>query len=628
MESGLAADEKHDGFCKGRKGMNNPFSKRFLMLPSAVLLCAAVAIAQAPASVVTLDGTVGPTYTSTPPPNPPTTDYWNRINGTGALGSVFDGTNFSLPYTATKPYSNFSVNTFVSGAASTDSFQGGGSKDPNQISQWAWSGSPTPDKDTLTNGYAAAYTGAAAGNHTVIVFGADRFSTSGDANIGIWFFQQNVGPVTGGKFSGLHQNGDIFLISAFTGGGGTAGVSVFLWNQAGQPGAVNGGCPNSNYPNPTTLPACAATNLYEVYSAAASSVCGSNPTCAITNNSPQTAEWQYIAKSNQNAGTNIIPQGAFFTGGVDLTFIFGLVNTNVPCLSSFLFDTRSSQSPTAVLKDFLGGSFPLCAIGSSASCAGTPSYTVSPPLITYTINGNVINQASGTLYTPNVTVDAGSLPSGTVVTNVTQPVGPIGGGASVPFSITLTYPNQGNFTVTGEVCAAAFPGGPCNVASQSNGNAATWSAALGGSIPGGGTCSITTNTSMSLTKSCVVNLSQTASGVVLQLYDTIKVCNTDAKDTITNISLTNAVDHGPAADIIATGLTLAAGQCQTYNPTYTPTACVGGVVSGTSGRCLFSDTVSLSAVPKDEFGNPLTSPAPSPQVAQCAVCPAGACIQP
>ena len=103
--------------------------KQLLLLPGA-LLCASVAMAQSPASVATLDGTVGPTYTATPPPNPPTLDYWNRINGTGAVGSVFGTTTFSLPYTQTKPYNSFAVNTFVAGTSSTLSFQGGGSKDP------------------------------------------------------------------------------------------------------------------------------------------------------------------------------------------------------------------------------------------------------------------------------------------------------------------------------------------------------------------------------------------------------------------------------------------------------------------------------------------------------------------
>jgi hypothetical protein len=134
---------------------------------------------------------------------------------------------------------------------------------------------------------------------------------------------------------------------------------------------------------------------------------------------------------------------------------------------------------------------------------------------------------------------------------------------------------------------------------------------------------------MTLVKSCVVNLSQTASGVVLQLYDTITVCNTDDKDSITNISLSNAVDHGPSADSVISGLTLTHGQCQTYNPLYTPTACVAGAVGTTNGRCMFSDTVSVSSIPKDEFGNNLPASAiPSAQVAQCAVCPNGACVAP
>ena len=108
--------------------------------------------------------------------------------------------------------------------------------------------------------------------------------------------------------------------------------------------------------------------------------------------------------------------------------------------------------------------------------------------------------------------------------------------------------------------------------------------------------------------------------------DTITVCNTDDKDTITNISLTNAVDHGPAADSIVTGLTLTHNTCQVYSPTYAPTGCVGGIVSAVNGRCQFSDRVGLSSLPKDEFGNPLSRP-PAAQVATCAVCPAGACIQ-
>jgi len=79
------------------------------------------------------------------------------------------------------------------------------SKDPLDITQWKWKNGGTPDKDAITNGYAAAY--QAPDGHLMLEFGADRFAVNGDANIGLWFFQQDVHPVgaTGGGFSGTHS---------------------------------------------------------------------------------------------------------------------------------------------------------------------------------------------------------------------------------------------------------------------------------------------------------------------------------------------------------------------------------------------------------------------------------------
>ena len=54
-------------------------------------------------------------------------------------------------------------------------FTGGGSKDDLNTSSWAWErATVTPDKDDITNAYAALY-----GNN--LYFGADRFSNNGDA---------------------------------------------------------------------------------------------------------------------------------------------------------------------------------------------------------------------------------------------------------------------------------------------------------------------------------------------------------------------------------------------------------------------------------------------------------------
>jgi hypothetical protein len=589
----------------------------------------------APTSQMELDGTPGPLFSAPPPPSNTSfsnctylgsigsgtgpvsgqpCDYWNSINGTGAAGTSF-------PFTATKPFNHFTVNSFATGGSSSQSFQGGGSKDPNDITQWKWSTSPTPDKDTITNGYAAAYIDPTVG-HTILEYGADRFSTSGDANFGAWFFQQNVGPVSGGTFSGAHVDGDIFLISAFTNGGGTSTITVYLWWAKGT--SALPGCTASNYSTPSSLPGCAATNLLEVY--AGTTVCSTNPTCAITNAGNVTVAWNYVAKSNQFNGANVIPAGALFTGGVDLTFIFQRINEAVPCLSSFLLDTRSSQSPTAVLKDFLGGNFQLCAISASASCAGTPTFTVSPASIHYNVSGTVTNQAAGNLFGLKVAMTVP--PAGATNVVITQPVTPpagLGGGQSAVFSVTFDYPNQGAISMSGNVCGAAFTGGPCTVVNDQTGTPANWSAALGS-----GTCSISTNPTMSLTKSCVVNLVAGSNGVVLQLADTITVCNTDTKDTINNISISNNVSNvSPATNSIATGLSLAAGKCQTYNPTYTPTGCVNSVLNGANsdpGRCLFQDTASVSSIPTDEFNNPLPPSAiPGAQTAMCHVCPNGVC---
>src|SRR5207302_1820809 len=52
--------------------------------------------------------------------------------------------------------------------------------------------------------------------------------------------------------------------------------------------------------------------------------------------------------------------GEFLEEGVDLTAL-GLGG----CFSSFLAETRSSQSPTATLSDFVTGSFPLCSLAAA-----------------------------------------------------------------------------------------------------------------------------------------------------------------------------------------------------------------------------------------------------------------------
>src|SRR3954451_18945861 len=66
-------------------------------------------------------------------------------------------------------------------------FTGGGSKDPQDINQWAWKDAGgLPDKDNLQHSFAARYS-APLGE--LLFFGSDRLDNSGDAQQGFWFFR-------------------------------------------------------------------------------------------------------------------------------------------------------------------------------------------------------------------------------------------------------------------------------------------------------------------------------------------------------------------------------------------------------------------------------------------------------
>src|SRR5688572_28578486 len=102
-------------------------------------------------------------------------------------------------------------------------FTYGGSKDDLDIPGWQHTAGSPPDKDEPLNGYAARY-------GDFMYFGADRYAGNGSAQMGIFFFQNEIGPVAGGTFTGEHKDGDILILSDFTQGGATTTIRVFRWN--------------------------------------------------------------------------------------------------------------------------------------------------------------------------------------------------------------------------------------------------------------------------------------------------------------------------------------------------------------------------------------------------------------
>lgn len=76
-----------------------------------------------------------------------------------------------------------------------------------------------------------------------------------------------------------------------------------------------------------------------------------NSTFAVVNGGPVGVPWQFADKS-RNSGP---AAGEFLEAGVNLSAL-GLGG----CFSDFIAETRSSQSPTATLSDFVIGSFNTC----------------------------------------------------------------------------------------------------------------------------------------------------------------------------------------------------------------------------------------------------------------------------
>jgi len=221
-------------------------------------------------------------------------DSWSLLNGSGAVGRFTDGAS-----------DHWLVRNFTAAGQGGFAFTQGSKDIDNRHGGWHYSSHPTPDKDTLENVYAAAYAGGVQ-KDPILVFGAERNSINGAANIGIWFFQQDVQPdPNSNNFVGDHVNNDVFLVFSFTGGGVIPTISIYIWNTGcgGADQAYNSGNPPSS---PDKV--CAGKNVEYVTSKTALCSAGSQTTAgAVTNQSAITLPWPSVVKS----GGTTIPAQAF-----------------------------------------------------------------------------------------------------------------------------------------------------------------------------------------------------------------------------------------------------------------------------------------------------------------------------
>jgi glutamine cyclotransferase len=514
--------------------------------------------------------------------------------------------------------------TDVTGAGD-DILTGGTTKDTNDFSKWAWKQNATTgvqDKDDLEHAFAAAYR---ANGHTLIYFGADRFSNSGDSQIGFWFVQDpnvainhNASGGASGGFDGKHIDGDILIVAHFVNGGAVPQITLYQWSGGT---IVQVGNVDTNLCNSTT---------------------GTNSICAITNSgSYTTGGWTYTEKASDS------PQGTgvFMEGGIDINAFF----PTAPCISRFFAETRSSQSTTATLSDFtVPVPFSLCSVDVAKTCSTGALQTAADGsnFVRYTFSGSV-STASGPVFDPTV---KDTFPTGATNTHLglgtsaltTPSCTPVGGVCTVQLCTNCSLGNatpqsySGYFDVPAPLPAssAANPSGtnPNQIqatASASEGGPQTVTSKVKAWVPNdlsGQSCHVEVGSNLTLAKGCEVDIVSSGSNLFLRVQTEIKVCSTvpvtaggvqikgiNLTDSVTGSVASNLTLNAPASSSAAD----LAAACRHFYPHYDPSTC-----SSTDGRCAFSDTVTLTGA-QDDFGNAVSAPVPSS--ATCRVCPSGAC---
>ena len=229
-----------------------------------------------------------------------------------------------------------------------------------------------------------------------------------------------------GTFSGAHINGDVLVLSDFTNGGGTPTVRVFEWHSPG--GLING-----------TLDLIGGSLAPDDCAIAGDD----DPFCATVNDVTTPSPWAFKSKSGVDGS---FPPGDFYEGGIDLAAL-GVANE---CFSNVIFETRSSQSVDATLKDFVAGGFENCGAHISISPSGVNAVGGSHTFtVTVTQNiGGTESPVAGLHPTVTLTAAGGAaVAAGKVDTCATT-------GTNAAGQCTVTFTSNTAGTVTGHAAAS------------------------------------------------------------------------------------------------------------------------------------------------------------------------------
>jgi hypothetical protein len=382
-------------------------------------------------------------------------------------------------------------------------------------------------KVDIINGFAAT---AEVGGDQLFYFGLEKDVDNGDNNVGMWLFQD---PTVGcssasgtANFSGHHTVGDLLVVSAFTNGGGVSNITVYQWN----PG-------NGTADDPLQK---LASGVDCLVTAGLDSVCATVFEPDVTKGTNKlTMPWLSADNSVVNAPH---PSPNFYEGGINLSAFPQFADE---CFTSYLLDTRSSQSPTATLFDYVQGSIGTCNPAMTITKVATPTDVCAGANTLVTYDYTVEN--TGNIDLTNVDVSDDTIPGAQAAFELAN-----GGsddlavGASVSFSLTANI----NATTTNIVTVDADSRAGENTASDT------------------ATATVTAH-------DCSITVTKTNSGDVCDggtvSYEITVTNNSDLYDW------TGDVDDDVLGNL-ATGVTIAAGDSVTYTPSHAVTGTVTNTV--------------------------------------------------
>jgi hypothetical protein len=472
----------------------------------------------------------------------------------------------------------------------------GGKKDIQDISEWgSKTASGLPDKDDLTNAYAAAYTEPIGGDQ-IFYFGADRYANVGDADLGFWFLKKRIVARNGrfveqlgdGTFvQGHHEIGDILVLVNFPQGANAHPCfNVVEWNPPLADVATNlhqlGGCTDCTANPPCVSPECDGTDVPP------------DAVCATTNhqlsaNDPTPSPWPYRPKSGT---TGLFPYESFYEGGIDLEALGFPPGVN--CFSTFMAETRSSEQFSATLKDFVLGSFDTCHIAcDSATCEFTSHNADFTDQVVH-VTACVQNDGQGTF------------PAGSTLTVNVHPGNPV----LATFSAVLQQPLVPN----GVACVQGdfhTPLSSVNYTFEATIVSPQGASASTSSVPAcSGSCVLVVP-EMEVTKECdgVTYVQENGRLVVrVDFSGTVKNIGNIVLDTVTLTDVPTATITPSVFNNLAPGVTV------NFTGFYFPSA----TDSGTNDPCLAEFTDTITAVATCQSGDcPLTRYA----AATCRHCP-------